>query len=177
VDDTYTTGSISRAVFLSIWMQAMHEFEEEEMTDKQRQTSRDEPAKTWRYFVSHISRWPGTEERGGLRRNDVRKTEESGVNLVNSVIAVLSPRAASGSQAHDLDIMRRLVSSVQEAATEGIITKKEADAVAGFLVAKFVERRFSGILLNTFDLESSRRCAFRRIAGKAEHGRQEEATR
>jgi len=97
--------------------------------------------------------------------------------MVDSLIAVLSPAGVRHTLPRDLEIVYRTMSSVQEAAAEGIITEDEADDVVRFVITKFIERRFNGILLNVFELESSRRCAFQGVAGRLKHGREERTIR
>jgi hypothetical protein len=148
-----------------------------DMVDEQKPTPEEGSAKTRWHFASHILKRARPRDRADLDQRDTRNVRGSAPDIVNSVIAVLSPGTISSSQTRDLEIMRSLVSSIREAATEGVITAKEAKAVTEFLVARFVQRRFHGILLDMFDLESLRKCTFHGVTGRVTHGREEETIR
>jgi len=82
--------------------------------------------------------------------------EAASARLVDALISSLSPRQGLRfSNKQSLEVMHRSLLSIVEAEEEGVLTKSEADALAKYLVSKFVDQRLCQILEDIFDAHAA----------------------
>jgi hypothetical protein len=88
-------------------------------------------------------------------------------NLLTPFFAALSPsKKKAVSKGHDLDAVKRTVSSILELTREKILTEAESNVLIEYLTSKYVQHYFDHVINNIFDTDMLQKCTFRKLAGR-----------